>query len=304
MIRPTLVAGISVLMLTVSVPPRPAAAQGKRDRIRVAADSLLRELHERGWFNGAVVLGTDEEIYANGFGLPTSNETSRSLPDVPAEGASIAKTLTTAVACDLFRWSRSFYTTPALSRRALQRGSSAALLQDSIRKQGGYSRINLLSWYYAPEGDRFHYPGALQGFWSSSYRDEKRKYSVVYMSNNSMPQWLRPLLTRALIEIMEGRPAPVIDEPRDLAITKEDVPEFAGTYAVAGIGRVRLSDDGVRVFVSIGSGIMCRAFFVEDRQLYVPGLDVWLAFPADDVPFARIRWSSIFHTATGSRTKA
>ena len=471
MIRSTRIGCTSVFILSAAAfLPRPGGAQGETDRIRIAADSLLHELHKRGWFSGAVVLGTDEEIYAKGFGYANVESSVPFTPDVAADGASIAKTLTAAtifmliedgkldlnapilrylpeyphpgvlirhllshsaglpeaeydffnglippdrvkttelflatlrevefqpefipgtrfqysslgfdVAAllvervtgktwasllservfgplkmnrtflrsprlgdwagvrtmsyrregdslvvhdvfdlegfyggsnlyfstrDLFRWSRSFYTKPVLSRRSLQRGSSAALIQDSKRNQGGYSRINLLGWYYAPKGKRFHYPGALQGFWSSAYRDENRKYSVVYVSNNSMPQWLRPLLTRALIAIMEGRPAPVIEEPRDLLITKEHIREFTGTYVVAGVGRVRISEDRDRVFVSIGNGIMYRAFFVEDRQLYIPGLDVWLAFPAGNAPFTRIRWLSIFHAATGSRAAA
>lgn len=465
----TAIACTSVFVLAAAV-PQTARAQAGTDRIRMAADSLLHELHERGWFSGAVVLGTDEEIYAKGFGYANVEKGLPFTPDVAADGASIAKTLTAAAVFmlieegkvdinapvvrylpeyphpqvlvrhllahsaglpeaeydffngvvpsdrvktielflatlrqlrfqpeyvpgtrfqysslgfdvaahliervtartwveflsehvfgplqmnqtflrpprlgdwvgvrtlsyrregdrlvvhdvfdlegfyggsnlyfstrDLFRWSRSFYTNPVLSRRTIERGSRSAFLQDSIRKRGGHSRINLLGWYYAPSGKRFHYPGALQGFWSSAYRDEDRKYSIVYMSNNSMPQWLRPLLTRALIEIMEGRAAPVIEEPRDLLITRENIRQFTGTYDVANVGRVRISEDKDRVFLSIGNGILYRAFFVEDRQLYVPGLDVWLAFPAEGAPFARVRWLSIFHAATGSRTAA
>lgn len=456
-----------LLVLVAVCLPRPAGAQVERDRIRSAADSLLHRLHERGWFSGAVVLGTDAEIYAQGFGWANTEAGLRFTPDVAADGASIAKTLTAAAIFmlveagkldldapivrylpeyphanalvrhllshsaglpaaeydffndriapdrikttelflaalrearfqpefvpgtrfqysslgfdiaahlvervsgvswagflgahvfrplqmtrtflrpprladwpgvrtlsyrpegdslvvhdvfdlegfyggsnlyfstrDLFRWSRSFYTNPVLSQRSLQRGSGAALLRDSIGKQGGYSRINLLSWYYAPGGRRFHYPGSLQGFWSSAYRNEERGYSIVYMSNNSMPQWLRPLLTRALIEIMEGRTPPLIEEPRDVAISKENVREFVGTYDVAGVGRVRISRDEDRVYVSIGDGIVYRAFPVEDRQLYIPGLDVWVGFPARAAPFAQIRWLSIFHASEGSR---
>jgi CubicO group peptidase (beta-lactamase class C family) len=450
--------------------PQRTVAQGTADRIRLAADSLLHELHERGWFSGAVVLGTNEEIYAKGFGYANVESRLPFTPDVAADGASIAKTLTAAalfmlveggrldleapvvrylpeyphpkvlvwhllahtaglpeaeydffnglipshrikttdlllatlrnvqfqpefipgtrfqysslgfdVAAllvervtgkqwasflrervfeplhmdrtflrppqlddwtgvrtlsyrragdslvihdvfdlegfyggsnlyfstrDLFRWSRSFYTRPVLSRGSLQHGSTAPVLYDSIRKQGGHSRINLLSWYYAPKAKRFHYPGALQGFWSSAYRDENRKYSIVYMSNNSMPQWLRPMLTRALIEIMEGRPAPTIEEPRDLLITQQNVGEFTGTYFVPAVGRVGISEDNNRVLVTMGNGIVYRAFFVADRQLYIPGLDVWLAFPASDTPFARVRWLSIFHSAIGARAAA
>jgi CubicO group peptidase (beta-lactamase class C family) len=74
---------------------------------------------------------------------------------------------------DLYRWSRSFYTHPVLSQDGMARGAEAPFLWDSARARGGSSGINLLSWYHST-GHPYHNTGALQGFWSSAYRDEER----------------------------------------------------------------------------------------------------------------------------------
>jgi CubicO group peptidase (beta-lactamase class C family) len=438
-------------------------------RIRADADALLEELHARGWFNGAVVLGGVEEYYARGFGPANASAGVAFTPDTPADGGSIAKTLTASAlfmlaeegrldlnssvrdyipeyphnativrhllshtaglpeaeydffkelipadtvqttklhlgvllargvppefrpgsrfqysslgfdvaalvverlsgepwesflrrrifsplgmdstflrpprlsdwpgvrtmsyarsadslvihdvfdyegfyggsnlyfsARDLYRWSRSFYTRPVLPPPALARGAEAPMLWDSAGARGGRSGINLLSWYHTT-GHRYHYPGSLQGFWSSTYRDEERKYSVVFVSNNSMPQWLRPMLSRWLIDIMDGRSAPaIIDEPAYLPLDEQDHSRIVGMYAVAGVGPVRIERDGNRIILSVGGGLVYRAFPVADRQLYVPGLDVWIGFPDGSLPaYSRLRWLSIFHVAEGSRT--
>ncbi len=438
------------------------------DRVRARADALLEELHARGWFNGAVVLGGTEEWYARGFGPANVDAGVPFTPDTPSDGGSIAKTFTAAAlfmladesklnldrpvreyvaeyphgattvrhlishtgalpeaeydyfaglipadtvqtthlhltvlrdravppdfppgtrfqysslgfdaaalvvervsgqkwedflrrrvftplgmhttfvrparfrdwpaprtlsyapspnglvvhdvfdnegfyggsnlyfsARDLYRWSRSFYTRPVLARASLARGSEAPLIWDPAGARGGRSGINLLGWYHST-GHRYHYPGSLQGFWSSAYRDEERKYSVAYVSNSSMPQWLRPLLTRWLVEIMEGRSPPAaIEEPSYLPLDESNQDRLVGTYVVAGIGPVRIQRDGQRITLGVGDGLTYRAVPVADRQLYVPGLDVWIGFPAGVTPpYDRLRWLSIFHVADGVR---
>jgi CubicO group peptidase (beta-lactamase class C family) len=457
----------SAILLLFTTFPTVAEAQD-RNRIRAVTDTLLQQLYVRGWFNGAVVLGGEEELYARGFGFANVGAGIPFTPDTPADGASIAKTLTAAAvfmlvqegkldlnasvqryipeyphretavhhllshsaglpeaeydffkelippdevqtttlhiallrqrdvqpemkpgsrfqysslgfdvaalalerisgepwerllrrrvleplgmratflrparfrdwpgvrtlsyrrsgdslvvddvfdnegfyggsnlyfsARDLYRWSRSFYTRPVLAGESLVRGTNAPMLWDSIASRGGRSHINLLGWYYST-GRRYHYPGALQGFWSSAYRDEERKYSVVYVSNTSMPQWLRPLLTRWLIDIVEGRSPPaVMDPPAYLPIDTRAFDRIAGTYDVDGVGSVRLERHGERMTLSLSGGIVYRAFPVADGQFYVPGLDVWFGFPVDAKPlYGRIKWLSIFHVAEGAR---
>jgi hypothetical protein len=146
------------------------------------------------------------------------------------------------------------------------------------------------------------------------YRDEDRGYSIVYLSNNGMPQWLRPLLTRALIDVMEGgRPAPIVP-PTYAALPAQDGAAAAGRYVVDRVGVVTLHARAGRLFTRIGHGIEYPTVPVGDGQLYVPGLDVWIGFPLDagsaasgsgsgGAPsgFRRLSWLSVFEVSEGRR---
>jgi hypothetical protein len=127
-------------------------------------------------------------------------------------------------------------------------------------------------------------------------------YSVIYVSNNSMPQWLRPLLARALIDIMEGRPPAPLDAPA-VAGLPDDLAGIAGTYRVDGVGAVTIEVREGRACVRVEDAIEYPAFPVGDGYLYVPGRDVWIGFaPTSANPFHRLTWLSIFHVAQGERT--
>lgn len=214
---------------------------------------------------------------------------------------------------DLHRWSRSFYTRPVLSARARALGERAPVLADPRTGIRGRSSINTLGWYYHPGARRFHYPGSLQGFWASAYRDETRRYSVVYVSNNSMPQWLRPLLTRALIDILEGRPPAPVVAPTYRDVQGADVALAAGRYRVPGVGDVTLTARAGRLFVRVNDGLEYASVRVGDDVRYVPGLDVWFGFPAVAAsgsapapvpePFPRLGWLSIFAVGEGGRVR-
>ncbi len=466
MMRPC---GLAALLVTLAGPC--LTAQTPADRVRARADSLLLSLHERGLFNGAVVLGrTGEPLYARGFGPANLAAGVAFTPDTPADGASITKTLaaasvfmlvqedrlklddrvqqhlpeyphpqtrvrdlishttglpeaeydffndlmpadqvrTTALlvnllrqqavpldfepgtrfryssigfdvavlvverltgqrwdaflqervfgplhldntflrwprlgdwqgvrtmsyrpdgdslvvedvfdnegfyggsnlyfsARDLYRWSQSFYTRPILQRETLARGGDAVTLRDPATGYGGRSGINLLGWYYPGQGRRYHYPGSLQGFWSSAYRDEDQGYSVIYVSNNSIPQWLRPLLTRALMDIMEGRTPAAIQVPEYSPFGAGELDAIAGRYAVDGVGNLVITRNGRHAMVRIGEGIEYPAYRLSGSQFYVPGQDVWIGFTAGPSgPFEQLHWLSIFRVTTGTRRR-
>lgn len=205
---------------------------------------------------------------------------------------------------DLHRWSRSFHAPPLLSPAVISRGTQADVLRDPTTGSGGHSAINLLGWYHAGHGRRYHYPGSIQGFWTSVYRDEDLGHSIIYVSNNSIPQRLRPWLTRALIEIMAGRTPAAFEVTDHADIGAEDVDAIIGSYAVEGVGVVTIEGRDGRAFIRVGEGIEYPAFFVGDGQLYLPGLDVWVGFPAAQArPFRRVAWLSIFHGAEGTRLR-
>lgn len=67
-------------------------------------DALFTDLHERGLFQGAVVVGTrDRVIFEKGYGCANIAENARFTPDTAADAASIAKTFTAALLLDLDR---------------------------------------------------------------------------------------------------------------------------------------------------------------------------------------------------------
>ena len=217
---------------------------------------------------------------------------------------------------DLHRWSRSFYTHPVLAARARASGARAPTLGDDRTGITGRSAIDWLSWYYHPRAQRFHYPGALQGFWSSVYRDEEQRYSIIYISNNSMLQWLRPWLTRALIDIIEGRSPEALETPTFVEVKGADLSRAAGRFRVSGVGTATLTARGRRLYVRVNDGLQYPSVDVGDNVRYVPGLDVWFGFPAaaskpptspahrGDGRFSRLRWTSIFAAGEGVRPEA
>ncbi|HEX2078895.1 MAG TPA: hypothetical protein VHG08_14330 [Longimicrobium sp.] len=115
---------------------------------------------------------------------------------------------------------------------------------------------------------------------------------------------LRPLLSRALIDIMEGRPPGPLEVPPFAGLDADALAAISGTFRVDGVGVVTLAARERRAYLRIGDGIEYPAFLPGDGQLYVPGLDVWLGFPAaPPAPFQRLTWLSIFHVAQGERAR-
>lgn len=73
-----------------SVAPSPASP--------ARLDALLSDLHERGLFDGAVVVGqANQVVWARGYGSANAEAAARFTPDTPADGASLAKTFTAAM---------------------------------------------------------------------------------------------------------------------------------------------------------------------------------------------------------------
>jgi CubicO group peptidase (beta-lactamase class C family) len=87
-----LLASVVALAATVS------ATQGTAPRL----DALLTGLHQRGLFDGAVVVGEGATVvFAKGYGLANAEQRVSFTPDTAADGASLAKTFTAALLLQL-----------------------------------------------------------------------------------------------------------------------------------------------------------------------------------------------------------
>jgi CubicO group peptidase (beta-lactamase class C family) len=65
-------------------------------------DAFFSDLHARGLFDGAVVVGRGpDEIFARGYGLANREQRTPFTPDTAADGASLAKTFTAALVLEL-----------------------------------------------------------------------------------------------------------------------------------------------------------------------------------------------------------
>ncbi len=81
--------------LAASAPPSRNAVSGD---VPSRLDALLTGLHERGLFDGAVVVGNpDAIVWQKGFGNANHERAVAFRPETPADGASLAKTFTAAL---------------------------------------------------------------------------------------------------------------------------------------------------------------------------------------------------------------
>lgn len=88
--------GMAALGVAATVAASCARAQ-EVSSVAANVDTLMTNLHERGLFNGAVIVGRGDEIlYERGFGMANVAEGVPFTPNTAANGASMGKTLTAA----------------------------------------------------------------------------------------------------------------------------------------------------------------------------------------------------------------
>jgi hypothetical protein len=184
-----------------------------------------------------------------------------------------------------------------------------------------------LNWYYPERGRRFYFTGDSWGFYSFVYWDADRRHSFAYISNTRMPNWLRPLLAMAVIDILEGREhapleapgyaelsvTPLSQEPGSTLPSLQDFASILGAYEMQPVGEVTISEpppDWLNVgwvlpngwfapVVRVNDGLRYNSFPVQEEMLYVPGLDAWVGFTEDE-DGRMVHWTRVFEgTSTG-----
>ena len=164
------------------------------------------------------------------------------------------------------------------------------------------SDVRLGAWYKGKTKNAFYYWGNVAGFYSWIYWDRKNKFSIAFMTNTAMPQWLRPQLTSALINIISNKEFPAIEEPQRKAIDRNSLHHVAGTYELDNLGKVQITVDGTKVNLRLNEGMEYQMHLVDKSTFYVPGLDPWISFDSfSDNKFQRIYWSSTVLESKGKR---
>jgi CubicO group peptidase (beta-lactamase class C family) len=161
------------------------------------------------------------------------------------------------------------------------------------------SGLTLGSWYCAADAQRCHYRGAHRGFHNVMYWDRAKRLVVVYVSNSTLAPWLQPRIARELVAAAEGREPAWLGEPALQALTPEVLARAAGSYDVAGVGRVALRAVGETAFARPPGGVEYPLYAVSSTLLYAPGLDAYVGLSPD----GRLAWTTLYVDALGARAK-
>ena len=176
-----------------------------------------------------------------------------------------------ASARELHLWNASFLERPPLSGTALKAALQPARIGTAA------SRLTLGSWYRSPDAAAFWYSGHLQGFHSEVFRDVRSRWSVVYVSNNTLEPWLQKTLVRAIRSILAGREVPPLAAPATVDISRDSYGNLLGRW---------VASDGERWTVERSSDHLAlgwkevnyRMVQVDPRTFYVPGADMMVGF--------------------------
>lgn len=197
---------------------------------------------------------------------------------------------------DLYRWGKSFYRNPLLSNALIKKITS----QVFINNKPSYVRLG--AWYAGKSKNSFYYWGNVAGFYSWIYWDKFRQFTIAFMTNTSMPQWVRPQLTSALINILEGKPYRPIKELQTDLLDRNNLEQIAGLYEIHNLGKVQISVQGSKAILKLNDGMEYRMHFVDRKTFYIPGFDPWISFSSvKKGKFQNIFWNSTVLQTTGKR---
>ncbi len=199
-------------------------------------------------------------------------------------------------ASDLYRWGQSFYHKPILGEYLLPVISSWVSIKSKL------SMIRLGAWYQGRNAAAHYYWGSVAGFYSFVYWDSQQQFTIAFVSNTNIPQWVRPQLTNALIDITEGRKEPSITEPQAEKITEKELQAITGTYEITNLGNIEIYLKEGKPYMKAQSGMEYGIFAVDDKTFYVPGLDPWISFQKKiNNQFQSLLWRTSYEELVGRR---
>ena len=199
-------------------------------------------------------------------------------------------------ATDLYRWGESFYHHPVLIKTLIEKKSSTVFIN------GKPSHVRLGAWYAGKTKTAFYYWGNVAGFYSWVYWDKEKQFTIAFMTNITMPQWTRPQLTSALINIMNRTSYLPIVEPITDSLDRKNLNQIAGIYEIEGIGKVKILIHGAKVILKVNDGMEYHMHLVDRKTFYIPGYDPWISFHSlKNGKFQNINWASTILQTKGKR---
>lgn len=197
---------------------------------------------------------------------------------------------------DLYRWGQSFYYHPVLPDSLIRKITSPVFIN------GKRSYVHLGAWYGGKTKDSFYYWGNNAGYYSWVYWDKDKQFTIAFMTNTEMPQWTRPLLTSALIDIMSGKEYLSVTEPDAAPVDRNNLDPITGSYKLENGETVNIAARGPNVLLKLDDGMEYHMYLVDKTTFYVPGFDPWISFGAlKDYKFQTINWSSTVLQTSGKR---
>lgn len=194
-------------------------------------------------------------------------------------------------AANLYASARSLQRWAAGFRQPMGPECHAAAVSRARLDDGRTTGISMGSWYVDAARSRRYYTGSHNGFYSVAYADDASGLSLAWVANDAPPAWLHSGLTRALIEIAEGREPAALVPP-----APQEVADPSGVYEVPSVGAVRVRRVAKATQVEC-AGVTYDAFRIERGVHYVPGLDAYLRFAGDPKRGITLSWDSVFSHA-------
>lgn len=197
---------------------------------------------------------------------------------------------------DLYHYGESFYDHPVFPDSTIKQVTSTVFIN------GKQSKVRLGAWYQGKAKNAFYYWGNVAGFYSWVYWDREKKFTISFMTNTNMPQWLRPLLTSALVDIMTNKTFLHFKEPKRSIIDRNHLTQVAGFYELEQLGKIKITVSGSIVNMKLNNGMEYWMHLVDKGSFYVPGFDPWISFGSlKGDKFQNIYWNSTVLQTEGKR---